>query len=93
VGVIISSPDIIWMTHNPPLWFLTCLFIIEAGFYLCYKLSSQFKAYKATCVFGLFFVIDFYYWTIRQTVPAFQATMELWNSLYRNWTFRYWILS
>jgi len=39
-GIIISSNDIIWMVHNPPLWFLTSLFLVECCFYGLYKVSS-----------------------------------------------------
>jgi len=40
IGIFYSS-NWIWMTHNPPLWFLTCLFVVEVEFYLLYQYSRK----------------------------------------------------
>lgn len=46
-GILVSSNGLIWMAHNGPLWFLTCLFIVQVLFYLLYGLSLRLINFKS----------------------------------------------
>lgn len=37
LSIFVSSNGITWMSHAPPLWFLTCLFLLEIQFYIILK--------------------------------------------------------
>jgi len=53
-GVIVSSNGLIWMVHNAPLWFLTCLFIVQVLFYLLYGLSLRLINFKSMLTLACF---------------------------------------
>lgn len=52
-SIFISSPGIIWMAFNPPLWFLTSLFVAETCFFILHKAGSRFAAGRTRWVLGL----------------------------------------
>ncbi|WP_461673448.1 acyltransferase family protein [Priestia megaterium] len=43
LGIFYSAGEEPWMLHNPPLWFLTCLFMVEIIFFLVIKFTKNIK--------------------------------------------------
>jgi len=59
LGIFYSNGVDFWMQHNTPLWFLTCLFVTEAVFYLIFKLKRTVVAVvliAALAALGFFWV-------------------------------------
>jgi acyltransferase len=61
-GIFYSAGTKEWMDFNVPLWFLTCLFIVEALFYWCRKLIRKTThIYFALILFSIIGYLDGFY--------------------------------
>lgn len=52
-SIFLSSNGIIWMSHNAPLWFLTCLFLLEIQFFIMIEILKYENSIR------IFYVIIF----------------------------------
>jgi acyltransferase len=53
IGIAISSNGIFWMAHNPPMWFLTCLFVVFIIFHALQRCSLRLPEASASWAFCL----------------------------------------
>lgn len=67
IGIFYSS-NWIWMTHNPPLWFLTCLFVVELEFYLIYKYSKRIRLDQLV-VLGMLLLLSLLGCSVSRHIP------------------------
>lgn len=71
-SIFVSANGIIMMSHNPPLWFLTCLFLTEIQFYfICQALDTVNFILKkailiilATLIMSIFGYLDYLFFNI-----------------------------
>lgn len=56
-GILISSHGLIWMSHNGPLWFLTCLWVVEVCFHMIYMLVVKLRPENMSLVIGVILIL------------------------------------
>ncbi|MCZ0070740.1 acyltransferase family protein [Bacillus sonorensis] len=75
-GIFYSIPDGYMLTHNPALWFLTCLFIVDMLFFWLKKTLKDHDVVLVVTVSGLFGYINYQYlglklpWNIEVALTA-----------------------
>lgn len=70
LSIFFSSNGITWMSHNSPLWFLTCLFLLEIQFYIILKVVRDESTFqRALLIITVVFIsicgyIDYLYFSL-----------------------------
>jgi len=68
LGIPVSSNGLIFMAHNPPLWFLTCLFVVETFFYILFSGLKK-RHTSAAALWLILAVSGILGYLLRQFVP------------------------